>query len=850
VSECHRFDRIELRPAERQLLVEGRPAAIGARAFDVLLALIERRERLVTKNELLDLAWPGVVVEENNLQVQISTLRKLLGRQAIATVPGRGYRFTLAPDGTQPAPPTAAAPSVPSAPTEQAPPTSNLPGELPPLYGRDAEVAEVVQLLAQHRLVSIVGAGGIGKTRVGQAVAHQVRSRFEDGVWLIELASISDPARVAATVAQTFNMPVSDPAHAIEAAIDVLRGKHLLLLFDNCEHLLGAVSSLAAAIRRDAPTTTVLTTSQEPLRVPNEHVYRLGTLAVPLPNTTSSPQAAADYGAVALFTARAQAADPRFRVNASNVESVLDICRRLDGIALALELAAARVPLLGVEGLRARLDERFNVLTTGARTALPRHQTLRAALEWSHALLSDAERTVFRRLAVFVGGFTLEAAQQVASDDAMDAWQVLDHLGALVDKSLVTIDEGDPPRYRLLETGRAYAHERLAEAGETETIAHRHAKVFTAMFETSWAERWHARSAELFARYRPELDNLRAALDWSSRLAPDLGVALAGASAWLLWDCGLQAEGIAVCDRAISHLRSPTPPAFEARVLTELALVGYMVLPVDRASLALERAIVLYRGLKDRVGLYLALTRRAPFLGAIGDACQARRILAEAESLEDAAWTPRLRLQRVVALCMVLSFTGSVDEYQASQRERCRLARLAEDELDELLGLRHLVSADLMLGRLDAVIRDGRELAARFRRRGFSAHLWYLILDISMALALRGALDEAIVALREALPLLKHGAAMWYVLNLIALIALVRGREETAARLFGSAQAISERVGYQRLMGRQYRQEEVAKRLRHAFAPSVLTRLMQEGAEMSEAEAVALALNELEVPDD
>ena len=271
------FGRFHLNANRRELSTDGAAVKLGARTFDVLLALVERHDRIVSKDELLKVVWPNLVVEENNLQVHVSSLRKLLGPMAIATIPGRGYRFALALDSVQS---TAAALSVPSALT-QTPPISNLPDELPPLYGRDAEVAEVVQLLAQQRLVSIVGPGGIGKTRLGQAVAHQMRGRFKDGAWLIELASINDPARVAGTVERTFNMPVSDPANAIDA----LRGKELLLLLDNCEHLLGAVSTLAAAIRRDAPGTTVMTTSQEPLRVPNEHVYRLGTLAVPLPDT-------------------------------------------------------------------------------------------------------------------------------------------------------------------------------------------------------------------------------------------------------------------------------------------------------------------------------------------------------------------------------------------------------------------------------------------------------------------------------------------------------------------------------------------------------------------------------------
>ena len=455
-----RFGRFQLDANRRELSVDGVVVKLGARAFDVLLALVERRDRIVSKNELLDLVWPDVVVEENNLQVQISTLRKLLGPLAIATIPGRGYRFTVSvEDFAQGSPAPAATPALRAA---TCPSVTNLPDELRPLYGRDAEVAEVVQLLVQHRLVSIVGAGGIGKTRLAQAVAHQMRDRFPDGVWLVELAALSDPARIASTVAQTLNMPVSDASNALEAATDAVRGKSLMLVLDNCEHVLEAVAALATAICRAAPGTTLLTTTQEPLKIGDERVYRLGPLSVPPLDTAPSVEAAAGFGAVTLFVARAQAGDQHFALDAGNAAAVFDICRRLDGIALALEFAAARVRLLGVQGLRARLDERFNILTGGARTALQRHQTLRAAFDWSHGLLSKAERTVFRRLGVFVGSFSLDAAQQIARDVTMDVWEVLDHLASLVDKSLVAVEQSDLPRYRLLETARTYALEQLA----------------------------------------------------------------------------------------------------------------------------------------------------------------------------------------------------------------------------------------------------------------------------------------------------------------------------------------------------------------------------------------------------
>ena len=849
MSVLYRFGRAEVRPAERELLIDGAPAALGARAFDVLLALIERRERCVTKNELLERVWPGRVVEENNLQVQISALRKLLGHETIGTIPGRGYRFAVPLCGASQVPSSAMPPGTQAVSAAQRPCGTNLPAESPRLYGRDVEVGEVLDLLARRRFVSVVGAGGIGKTRLAQTVASRMRGRFDDGVWLIELAALSDPARVAGTVAHVLNMTVGGQANATDAVVDAVRGKVQMLVFDNCEHVLAAVAGLVAAIRRNAPGVTLLATSQEPLRVADEQIYRLGTLAVPLPDLAPTADVAAEFGAVALFVARAGEADPRFTLNARTVGAVLEICRRLDGIALALELAAARVPLLGVEGVRARLDERFKLLSAGTRNALPRYQTLRAALQWGHALLSDEERKVFRRLGVFVGGFALEAAQRVARDAGMDAWEVLDHLGRLVDKSLVVAEQGDPPRYRLLESARAFALERLAEAGETEAIARCHAQAIVAMFETSFAERWHVRPTDHFARYRPDLDNLRAALEWSDRNDPELEIALVGASAWLWWHCGLHAEGIAVCERGISHISDTTPQPQEARVLSELAHVGYFLVPAARAFEMSGRAIALYRSLNDRVGEYLALAQRAPYCAATGDADEARRVLAQVELLEDPAWPPRLRLQRVWALTGVLWFTGPVEELRAVQEERCRIARLAGNELDELAGLRNLVALDVLLGHYDAAIRDGRQLVGQFRRRGFALHLGYLLATIAWALAMRGTLDEALHVLREAVPVLRHDTAVFTVLDVFALTALLRGRADNAARLAGAADAVVNHFGYRRLMLGQHQHETIAELLNRALAPNERARLMHEGAAMSEKDVMALALNEIESAD-
>jgi DNA-binding winged helix-turn-helix (wHTH) protein len=342
-----RFGTARLNVDQRRLLIDERPAKLGARAFDVLLALVERRDRAVSKNELFELVWPDVVVEENNLQVHISALRKLLGPQTIATIPGRGYRFMAELDNLARAS-TESADALPvSSPTSSAPTGPSLQHEQ--LYGRDDDARAVGELLRTHPHVSIVGAGGIGKTRLALAVASAQRQRFPDGVWWVELAALTDGALIAAAVARALGVRAGDDRPVLESVIALLRKHAALLVLDNCEHVLDAAAECARALLRSVPALRILVTSQEALHTADEQVFRLGSLSVA--GTLDAPAPA-----VELFVARARAADPRLQLTAANLSAITEICRRLDGMPLAIELAAARARLLGVEGLRARLD--------------------------------------------------------------------------------------------------------------------------------------------------------------------------------------------------------------------------------------------------------------------------------------------------------------------------------------------------------------------------------------------------------------------------------------------------------------------------------------------------------------
>ena len=476
------FGSIEIRPAQRQLWIEGREATIGGRAFDVLLHLAEHRHQVVPKNQLLEHVWQRMDVNDSNLQPQISALRKLLGNKAIATFPGRGYRFTLENrDETSAAiARTASVESkAPIAPTASTPVAKDLPPAPTGMLGRDDDLAALERLLQQHRLVTVVGAGGIGKTTLALAAAHGAQSDVPDGAAWVELAPLADPAMLVIVVARELGIPVpgSNPQATL---VKALAERRMLLVLDNGEHLLEAVASLVQALLEGAPGVRVLVTSQAALSLGGERLFRLGALAAP--DLGVSVEEALSYGAVALFVDQAQAADRHFQLTPENLPAVVDLCVHLDGVALAIKLAAARLPLFGLKGLQARLSERFRLLGQGPRSAPSRQQTLRAALDWSHALLSQDEQTVFRRVGVFLSSFELDLAAKTACDDTLDEWAVIEALGALVDRSLVMLDAKSDGRYRLLESAREYALGKLDESGERCSMNERAARVLRQHF--------------------------------------------------------------------------------------------------------------------------------------------------------------------------------------------------------------------------------------------------------------------------------------------------------------------------------------------------------------------------------
>jgi predicted ATPase len=532
---------------------------------------------VVGKVALMERVWPNRIVEESSLHVQISALRNAFGadRNLIRTISGRGYQFTgeirrvAASPHSQAVAGTAV--QVPAAPH----PPTNLPAPVSELIGRDVGFEEILGLAAAHRLLTLTGAGGIGKTRLGLEAARRLLPKFPDGVWLIELAPVSDPDIVPTTIATALGLELADDVVSPKRVANALAAKELLLVLDNCEHLVGAAASMAEALLRANPTARVMATSREPLRAEGECLYRVPPLAVP----TEGSRDAEDplrYGAVRLFVARARAAEPHFSPDGRVAAAITTICRHLDGIPLAIELAAARTNTLGVEELAARLDDCFQLLTDGRRAALPRHQTLRATLDWSYQLLPERERVVLRRLAIFAGGFTLQAASTIAATDEITGSDVVDCAVNLVAKSLVAVDLGAATGwYRLLETTRAYVLEKLALSGEFEQLARRHAEYCRDLFERAEVELETRPAAEWLAAYGRRIDNLRVALDWAFSPGGDasIGVALTAAAVPLWMHFSLMDECRGRVERALAAIEAGAGPDSQ-REMKLLAALG------------------------------------------------------------------------------------------------------------------------------------------------------------------------------------------------------------------------------------------------------------------------------------
>ncbi|HET9576227.1 MAG TPA: winged helix-turn-helix domain-containing protein [Usitatibacter sp.] len=672
MAACYRFGRVEVRPAERQLLVEGRPAPLGARAFDVLMALIDRRDRVVTKDELLDVVWPGLVVEENNLQVQVSTLRKHLGARAVATIPGRGYRFTLEPES----------PDATSGPVSA--PRHNLPAQLNRFIGRERELVEVKTLLAHTRLVTLTSLGGTGKTRLSLQVAHELVAQFPDGAWFVELAPVADESRVPHAVAAVLGVQHEAGGSVIDALTRWARDRNLLLVLDNCEHVLRSAADLVKQLLQAAPSLHVLASSREALRVNGETVYPLSPLPTPDLRYATSTAILEEYDAVRLFVDRATAANGSFQLTDSNVPAVAAICRRLDGIPLAIELAAARVRALSVENIAARLDDRFRLLTGGDPTTAPRQQTLRASLDWSYELLVPAEATLLRRLAVFAGGWTLEAAEVVAAGGEVDSAGVLDLLTRLVEKSFVDIDAYGE-RYRLLETVRQYALEKLEASGEAAAVRERHFAFYVDFAQKARPHLAGPDQAAWLQRMDQDLENLLAAHAAAS--GPGAQRLVTSIRHYCLnRGLGALAHRMA-CD---SLARLPERNRARCDALFDAGQISHFIGRDVEARKYLEESLDIARQLGDRAAQAVALQPLGMACLALGDLAAARPHLENGVAMAREGGHDREIAAALNALGQVPRLEGNFDGAAELYEEAVTRARRLDDRETVAIGLLNL----------------------------------------------------------------------------------------------------------------------------------------------------------------
>jgi predicted ATPase/DNA-binding winged helix-turn-helix (wHTH) protein len=854
-----RFDRFEVRPRERRVLVDREPAALGARAFDILLALIERRDRLVPKSELLDIVWPDTVVEENNLQVHISALRKLLGQSAIATIPGRGYRFTLAPhDDTAADTPhsTLPAPLSPLAGSGAwdkergisgpAPATrTNVPAAIEPLIGRQADFDALADLLAAHRLVTVLGPGGIGKTRLALEIARAEVGKRPEGTWWVDLASTTVPERIAATMANAAGLQLRE-GDPIARLADALSHSHLLLVLDNCEHLVSDVAKVAQAIVERAPGVTVLATSQIALHIPTENVYRLGTLDLPAADTTDVASARR-HAAVQLLERRAAAADRRFALTDANVAAAVAICRALEGVALAIEMAAARVPAMGLDAVRARLDDRFRMLSGGSRVAQGRHRTLLATLDWSHALLSSPEQVVLRRIGAFAGSFGMDAANVLAQDEHLDEWAVLDALGGLIDKSLLQVEQLDPPRYRLLDTTRLYALDRLGDAGETAVVRARHASVMASLAQRALADHYVLSDAQWNARYAPDEQDLQAAFEHAVQHR-EPHVAAQTCLTLRMLDLN---RGNASAFRSRMHACFALIPLATGRVAAEL---WDCVMPSDQIAIdaiarleVARQRLAAWREQGDPQALCAAWCGWADELARAGDFAGAQNALQEAQALERADWPLRVRMQLPAQRSNVAMRAKDAAAYRRYRREVLALAEQAQATRTVISARVGLSDAALLAEDYEEAATLCRTLIDDLRHMNRPLSLGIALENLSNALVHLGDLAGAYAAAMESLPTMRRNEAGADLFTILALIAVRSGEPALAARMLGHVDAWVAASQYDLAPNEARAADEAGREIDAVIGAPEHARLRMEGAAMSETTADALAA-QLRVP--
>jgi predicted ATPase/transcriptional regulator with XRE-family HTH domain len=708
---------------------------------------------------------------------------------------------------------------------------SALPFALTSFVGRETELEEIATLVRQHRLVTLTGSGGVGKTQTALQVGNALGDTTDGAACFVGLAPIGDPSFVVYTVASALGIRPAPDQPPLQMLLAHLKNKALLLILDNCEHVITEVSSVTNTLLAHCARVRILATSREPLKVPGEHTYRLPSLSLP--------------AAVTLFADRAQAAEHRFTLTDENAPIVAEVCRRLDGIPLAIELAAARVNLLSVKALAEKLDDRFRILTGGDRIALPRQQTMRAAIDWSHDLLEERERVLFRRVGIFVNGFTLEGAVAVGSDENLDE---LDVMASLVDKSLVLVEpDGDAVRYRLLESTRAYALERVDAAGERNLVAGRHLRYLRDRFAELRDERERtARGADLDAALETELEDARSALDGALARSEaidggELLVTLGRSWAWI----GLDAEWMTRCEAYLAAL-----PADQSRLRAQLLSIlsylldgsGQRVRGFAVATQAVEQA----RASGDGPSLARALSQYANmatfFLHRFDDAENA---LVEAEAIPGTSADLRIRL--LDARARLSQFRGDLETAARMFEQARKVHHSLGNTGAELLEALNLAEIEHRRGQTERAIAIARETLTG-ARAGTGKMRLVLLNNFAGYLAAADDLSGAVAAAQEAIGILAahepDHAHVAIAIENVALVIALRGDRARAATLEGYADAAFGRHGFEREFTETTTHDRLLALLHEELGSDELARLSAQGAALAPEAAIALVLEE------
>ncbi len=725
---------------------------------------------------------------------------------------------------------------------------TNLPVQTTSFVGRESESSEIAAALEAHRIVTLVGSGGVGKTRAALAVGANLLDRYADGVWFVELAPLQSGDYIPTAVAQAIGISLRGAGKALDVLARALKHKEALLILDNCEHLIAEAAGVTAAITRECPHVRILATSRQSLDVTGEARYRVPSLASP-PAATSPPTLAdaARFPAVALFVQRGASADNGFELTESNVATIGEICRRLDGIPFAIELAAARLRVVSPEQLRALLDDRFRVLGSGNRSVLPRHQTLRALIDWSYDLLAQRERVLFRALSVFVNGFTLEGAMALGRAEDGEDIEVLDALAALVDQSLVMADPaGDLTRYRMLESTRAYAREKMVGAGEATACATRHLRYVRDLVVAANARReLTGRAFHLDSVVATELEDVRSALEWAARSEPATGGELLAAMSNRWVSIGLELEGIAHLERFIALLPPEASPV-TAELWTALARLSLAVGQFDKSLERASHAVRLARAVKDAKTTAYALYSFINAAAASNDADAAAAALAEAQAIVPAECLFLRALELPYAKASLLASRDDVeaayrawDDLRKSQRALGNYAQAAVHSST-------VAEYEHQFGRTERAVAIAREELPALRAGRNRASLLIMLGRLAGFLIALDRTIEASAAAREALHVsLTHdpgGHWATFALEHLTLAIALEGDLQRAAELAGYSEAALKRIGRPREGSTVETRARLESLLRERLAAHELTELMARGDRLGAADAVALAL--------